>query len=148
MTYEIVGVVDDTKSQTLPQRSNRDDVSPLMQREGEQPGSFSYLLRVSDGDPLRVIPDLDSVVRTADPALHTRNAVAYDTVIARSIATERIMAGLGTLFGFVAVLVAGLGVFGLMEFQVARRSNELGVRIALGATRAAWSGSSSATSSS
>ena len=136
VTYDIVGVVKDTKYQTLRSAPIATMYIPWMQREGEQPGSFSYLLRVSDGDPLRVIPDLDSVVRTADPALHTRNAVAYDTVIARSIATERIMAGLGTLFGFVAVLVAGLGVFGLMEFQVARRSNELGVRIALGATRA------------
>ena len=136
VTYDIVGVVKDTKYQTLRSAPIATMYIPWMQREGEQPGSFSYLLRVSDGDPLRVIPDLDSVVRTADPALHTRNAVAYDTVIARSIATERIMAGLGTLFGFVAVLVAGLGVFGLMEFQVARRTNELGVRIALGATRA------------
>ena len=136
VTYDIVGVVKDTKYQTLRSAPIATMYIPLMQREGEQPGSFSYLLRVSDGDPLRVIPDLDSVVRTADSGTAHAKRGRLRHGDRPLIATERIMAGLGTLFGFVAVLVAGLGVFGLMEFQVARRSNELGVRIALGATRA------------
>ena len=45
------------------------------------------------------------------------------------------MATLGSLFGLLAMLMAGLGVFGVLAFQVARRTNELGVRMALGATR-------------
>jgi ABC-type antimicrobial peptide transport system permease subunit len=63
--------------------------------------------------------------------------MAYDTMIGRSIATERIMATLGAFFGLLALVVAGLGVFGVLAFQVARRTNELGVRIALGASRQA-----------
>jgi ABC-type antimicrobial peptide transport system permease subunit len=51
------------------------------------------------------------------------------------IGTERIMATLGGMFGGLAMLVAALGMFGLLAFQVARRTGEMGVRVALGAAR-------------
>jgi ABC-type antimicrobial peptide transport system permease subunit len=89
---------------------------------------------------MRLVPGLDRTVREADPALRVRAAISYATVLDRSIATERIMATLGGLFGLLALLIAGLGVFGVLAFQVARRTNELGVRMALGASRRAIMG--------
>jgi len=142
--YEIVGVVRDAKYQRL-----RDGIIPTIyipwtQRAGvgdvrppDQPSSYNYILRVATGDPIRLAPGLDRVIREVDPGLHLRTTIAYDTMIARSISTERIMATLGGLFGFLALVVAALGVFGVLAFQVARRTNELGVRIALGASRQA-----------
>jgi ABC-type antimicrobial peptide transport system permease subunit len=134
-TYEIVGVVADAKYQNLRDAVLKTMYIPWMQRAGEQPSSYSYLVRVAAGSPLRLVPRLGSVVRDADPALHVRTAVTYSTVIDRSLATERIMATLGGLFGLLALIVAGVGVFGVLAFQVARRTNEFGVRIALGANR-------------
>jgi predicted permease len=134
VTYEIVGVVGDAKYQSLRDSVIRTMYIPWTQRESEQPTRYSYLVRVA-GNPLRLEPGLDRVVRAADPALRVRTARTYAAIIDQSIATERIMATLGGLFGVLALLVAALGMFGVLAFQVARRTNEFGVRMALGASR-------------
>jgi predicted permease len=136
VTYEIVGVVGDAKYRTLRDAVIKTMYIPITQRTGDlQPSSFSYFVRVASGDPRRLLPDLPRVVRDADPGLRLRRALPYVDLVDESIGTERIMATLGGVFGGLAMLVAALGLFGLLAFQVARRTNELGVRMALGAGR-------------
>jgi predicted permease len=136
VAYEVVGVVRDAKYQSL--RAANDKTMYIASRQTDiQPFDYSYLVRVAAGNPMRVAPALDRLVRDADPALRVRSATAYSAMIEREIATERILATLGSLFGVLALVIAALGVFGVLAFQVARRTNELGVRLALGATRAA-----------
>ncbi|HEX6464296.1 MAG TPA: FtsX-like permease family protein, partial [Vicinamibacterales bacterium] len=136
VSYEIVGVVGNAKYETLREAVVKTMYIPMMQEDGSlQPSNVSYLVRVASGDPRRLLPDLTRVVREADPGLRVRRAIPYSDVIDQSIGTERIMATLGGVFGGLALLVAALGLFGLLAFQVARRTNELGVRMALGADR-------------
>ena len=141
VTYEIVGVVRDAKYQSLRDNTIKTMYIPWMQREDAQPASYSYLVRVgtppAGGDPMRFAPGLERLVRGADPALRVRTARTYAAIVDQSIATERIMATVGGFFGVLALVVAGLGMFGVLAFQVTRRTNELGVRMALGATRRA-----------
>ena len=59
----------------------------------------------------------------------------FEDHVNRSTLNERMMATLGGFFGLLALIVACLGIFGILAFQVSRRQNEIGVRMALGATR-------------
>ena len=135
VTYEIVGLVKDAKYQSLRASVMKTVYIPWMQRGGEQPSSYTYLAQVAAGDPMRLTPVLERMVREVDPALRLRTPRTYTSIVDASIVTERIMATLGGFFGFLALVVACLGMFGVMAFQVSRRINEMGVRMALGAGR-------------
>jgi predicted permease len=135
IAYEIVGVVKDAKYQDLRADLMKTMYIPWMQREGDQPSSYKFLARVAAGNPMRLSPAVERLVREAEPGLRLRAPQTYSDLVDRSIVTERMMATLGGLFGVLALMVASLGVFGVMAFQVSRRINELGVRMALGASQ-------------
>jgi predicted permease len=137
VTYEIVGVVRDAIYEDLRKGFRETLYVVSTQREGDQPTSYKFLVRVAGGDGARLGPAIARLVSEADPALQMQSALDYSTLIDRSIPAERILAALGGVFGVIAVGIAGIGMFSLLAFQVSRRTNELGVRLALGATR--WS---------
>ena len=107
-----------------------------MQREGGRPTGYDYLARMAGGDLMRVAPAMERSIPEIDSALRLRLPRSYADAIDQSTLNERMMATLGGFFGLLALIVACLGIFGIMAFQVSRRINELGVRMALGATRA------------
>jgi len=138
--YEIVGVVRDAKYENLRAGIMKTMYIPWMQRDENTPARYSYLARVTAGDPLRLVPGVEHLIREADPGLRMRTAITYGTLIDRSLVKERILAMLAGLFGVLALVVAVLGMFGVLAFQVTRRTNEFGVRRALGASRLAMIG--------
>ncbi|HZU28926.1 MAG TPA: ABC transporter permease [Bryobacteraceae bacterium] len=137
VTYQIVGVVKDAKYTDLRQDVIRTMYIPWTQRTGEEATDFWFLARVSGGDPMRLAGVLQRLTPETDPILRLSTAQPYSTIIDRGIVKERIMAALGGIFGPLALLVAGIGIFGVMAFQVSRRVNEIGIRMALGASRTA-----------
>jgi predicted lysophospholipase L1 biosynthesis ABC-type transport system permease subunit len=136
VAYEIVGVVGDTKYESLRKAMPKTMFIPLSQREGGRPTGYTYMARVAGGDPMRLAPLMERAIPQVDSALRLRAPQTFAESVDRSTLNERMMATLGGFFGLLALIVACLGIFGIMAFQVSRRINELGVRMALGATRA------------
>jgi predicted permease len=133
--FEIVGVVRDSRNLDLRHDPEKAMFIPWPQFKDGAPINYGFLVRVSAGDPLALAPVLPGLIRQADPRFRIRAIQTYDDLIGYTIVTERIMAALGGFFGLVALIVACLGVFGVMAFQVSRRTNEIGVRMTLGAAR-------------
>jgi len=129
--YTIVGVVQDAKYRSL----REDDSQTAYLAASQELAWASVTLEVrSDGDPLLLVPELKKVVAEMNPAA-TVSFVPLESQVALSLQRERVLAVLSGLFGAVALALAMLGLYGVMSYTVARRRNEIGVRIALGADR-------------
>ncbi|HEU4995488.1 MAG TPA: ABC transporter permease [Gemmatimonadaceae bacterium] len=128
----VVGVVQNAKYESL-----RETSSPTVYLAATQdtvPGAFVALELRAAGEPQSLVPSLKRVFAATYPAA-TLEFRVLDEQISESLRRERLLAVLSGLFGAVAVLLSMLGLYGVMAYSVARRRNEIGVRIALGADR-------------
>jgi ABC-type lipoprotein release transport system permease subunit len=87
------------------------------------------------GDPLALSNTIRRLVHEADPRLPVADLTTQTRRIDSTIAPERVFADLCTCFGVLALLIATVGLYGTMAYAVARRTNEIGIRVALGAER-------------
>ncbi len=88
------------------------------------------------GDPARLKASIRDELRRMDPGLPIVSMHTMDEQLDEAVAQERLIARLSACFGALAVLLACLGLYGVISYTVARRTNEIGIRLALGATRA------------
>ena len=130
---EIVGVSRNTRYSSL-----KEDVSPVAYfpytYEPRSMASLTFELRTA-GDPLALAGAAREVVRQADSRIPVTGMSTQDAVIEYTIGQERTFATLCTAFALLAVAIACVGLYGTMAYSVARRTNELGLRMALGAQR-------------
>jgi ABC-type antimicrobial peptide transport system permease subunit len=128
---EIVGVVRDAKYNNIRSAAPPTIYRPFQQAYG---GVATFEVR-TEGDPLGIVPAVREAVRAADPVLPLLGVTTQAQEVENRFKQEKLFAQASALFGGLALLVASIGLFGLMSYSVARRTYEIGVRMALGAER-------------
>jgi predicted permease len=125
-SQEIIGLVGDAKYNNL-----RESTAPTFY---EPWGSVGAVEVRTEQNALALAPALRKAIQEVDPSLHVSGVTLQSARIDESILQERLLALLGGFFGLIAVVLAAMGLHGVLSYSVVRRTHEIGVRVALGAS--------------
>lgn len=128
---EIVGVVKDAKYSRIKEEIAPTAYIPFVQ--STEARRMTFLIR-AESDPYKLVADIRRIVAEIDSNVGLFDVKTIEDQIDESLVQERLTARLSGFFGLLALLLACIGLFGMTSYEVTRRTNEIGIRMALGAT--------------
>ncbi len=129
--YEVIGIVKDVKFSNLQERKKYINYLPYTQR----PWGFGDFEVRYTGDFSATAARVQQVIHSVNRTLPIVHVTTLDEQVARTMTNQRLVAQLSAFFGLLAVFLSCIGIYGLMSYVVSRRTNEIGIRMALGAAR-------------
>jgi predicted permease len=132
--FEIVGVIADSKYDSAKEQPDRAVFRPILQVQDRIAFSNVFELR-TNGDPLNLSPEVRAAIGQVDSKLPVLNFNTLRVLTDESLKQDKLVAQLVSFFGLLGLLLACVGLYGIMAHAVVRRTNEIGIRMALGADR-------------
>ena len=128
--YQIVGVFENVRGASV-----REEYPEMSVPFWQNPWPWTSMVVRTEGEPRSVITSVASAINSVDPDLPLAGVRTIDEIVSEALAIDRFSMVLFASFGLLGLVLAGVGIYGVMAFGVAQRTQEFGVRMALGARR-------------